>query len=38
MPIDEGENDKRPPYDLEERTALFGEAVIAFAKRAPRMS
>lgn len=24
------------PYDLEERTALFGEAVIAFAKREPR--
>ena len=24
------------PYDLEERTALFGEAVIAFAKAVPR--
>jgi four helix bundle protein len=24
------------PYDLEERTALFGEAVIAFAKTVPR--
>jgi hypothetical protein len=24
-------NDK--PYDLEERTALFGEAIIGFAKR-----
>src|SRR5258707_3179324 len=24
------------PYDLEERTALFGEAIIAFAKRIPR--
>jgi len=24
------------PYDLEERTAQFGEAVIAFAKRVPR--
>ena len=23
------------PFDLEERTALFGEAVIAFAKRVP---
>ncbi len=23
------------PYDLEERTALFGEAVIAFAKKVP---
>ncbi len=26
-------NDK--PYDLEERTALFGEAVIKFAKKVP---
>lgn len=26
-------NDK--PYDLNERTALFGEAVIAFAKKVP---
>ena len=25
----------KPPYDLEERTALFGESVIAFAKRIP---
>lgn len=25
----------RPPYDLEERTALFGEAVIEFAKSVP---
>ena len=25
----------RRPYDLEERTALFGEAVIAFVKRVP---
>ena len=25
----------KPPYDLEERAALFGEAVIAFAKRTP---
>ena len=24
------------PYDLEERTALFGEAVVAFAKAVPR--
>ena len=23
------------PYDLEERTALFGDAIIAFAKRVP---
>ena len=26
----------RKPYDLEERTALFGEAVIRLAKRIPR--
>ena len=25
----------KPRYDLEERTATFGEAVIAFAKRVP---
>ena len=24
------------PFDLEERTALFGEAVIAFARKIPR--
>ena len=24
-----------PKYDLEERTALFGEAIIAFAKKVP---
>ena len=24
------------PYDLEERTALFGEAIIRFAKKIPR--
>src|SRR5688572_18184336 len=34
MTNDAGKNE--PPYDLEERTALFGEAVIAFAKRIPR--
>ena len=26
---------REKPYDLEERTALFGEAVIDFAKRIP---
>jgi four helix bundle protein len=26
---------KRRPYDLEERTALFGETVIEFAKQVP---
>ena len=30
------EEGERPPYDLEERTARFGEAIIAFAKRVPR--
>src|SRR6266550_7115547 len=35
MTNDEGMGD-RPPYDLEERTALFGEAIIAFAKRVPQ--
>lgn len=34
MPNDQGKNE--PPYDLEERTALFGEAIIAFAKTIPR--
>ena len=27
--------DERPEFDLEERTAAFGEQVIAFAKRVP---
>ena len=35
MTNDERE-DERPRYDLEERTALFGEAVIAFSKRVPQ--
>jgi len=35
MTNDEGTGD-RPAYDLEERTALFGEAIIAFAKRIPQ--
>jgi len=30
------EPDAKPAYDLEERTALFGEAIIDFAKRMPR--
>ena len=30
-------HERRPPkYDLEERTALFGEAVIAFCKTVPQ--
>ena len=28
-------NDKNPKYDLEERTAKFGEEIIKFAKRIP---
>ena len=34
MPNDQKGDD--PKYDLEERCAKFGEAVIAFAKRVPR--
>ncbi len=30
------ERDPRHPFDLEERTALFGEAVIRFLKKVPR--
>jgi four helix bundle protein len=30
------EPDAEPVYDLEERTARFGEAIIDFAKRIPR--
>jgi four helix bundle protein len=26
----------RPPFDLEERTALFGEALVRFSKKIPR--
>ncbi len=32
----EGATPGRPVYDLEERTARFGEAVIRFAKKVPR--
>ncbi|MGH9961865.1 MAG: four helix bundle protein, partial [Pyrinomonadaceae bacterium] len=32
----ESENGKSQKFDLEERTAHFGEAVIAFAKKIPR--
>src|SRR5678816_823287 len=31
----EGAGDRQPELDLEERTARFGETVIAFAKRIP---
>jgi four helix bundle protein len=30
------ESDSKPVYDLEERTARFGEAVIDFARKIPR--
>ena len=31
----EGENARKPVFDLEERTARFGEAIIRFAKKIP---
>jgi four helix bundle protein len=31
-----GENNGRHPFDLEERTAVFGEAIVRFSKRIPR--
>ena len=31
----EGENVRKPVFDLEERTARFGEAIIRFAKKIP---
>jgi len=32
----EGKNmDKKKPYDLEERTALFGEVISGFVKKRP---
>lgn len=36
MPNGEGNSSDKPKYDLEERTACFGEAVIGFAKALPR--
>lgn len=33
---DKFQNNKMPKYDLEERTAKFGEEVIKFAERIPR--
>ena len=38
MANSEGHDSGDKPYDLEERTALFGEAVIDFAKRVPKNS
>jgi four helix bundle protein len=29
------DRDRRPEYDLEERTAQFGEAIIGFVKKSP---
>lgn len=34
----EGPNNNSKPFDLEERTAKFGEAIIAFAKNVPANS
>ena len=31
-----GESPEKPKYDLEERTARFGEAIIRFAKKIPQ--
>ena len=37
MPNDKLQSsDKKTVYDLEERTALFGESVIDFVKKLPR--
>jgi four helix bundle protein len=31
-----GESNGRHPFDLEERTAVFGEAIVRFSKKIPR--
>ena len=31
-----GEQSGKPKFDLEERTAVFGEAVVRFAKKVPQ--
>jgi four helix bundle protein len=36
--LQEGPNNNQKPFDLEERTAKFGEAIIAFAKKIPEKS
>jgi four helix bundle protein len=33
---DSAQDSKPPPQDLEERSALFGEAIISFAKKIPQ--
>lgn len=38
MPRNESSDSGGKPFDLEERTAQFGEAVIDFAKRVPKNS
>jgi len=35
-PNSNGNGASRHPFDLEERTALFGEAIVQFAKKIPR--
>ena len=32
----DGENASKHPFDLEERTARFGEAIVRFLKKIPR--
>ncbi len=34
--MSESSEKNEPPYDLEERTALFGEAVVRFCRKLPR--
>jgi four helix bundle protein len=34
--VEDGDGSPRHPFDLEERTALFGETVIRFLKKVPR--
>src|SRR2546430_9204918 len=36
MELREGPSDGKPVYDLEERTARFGEAIVRFAKKIPQ--
>src|SRR3977135_1281218 len=36
METPNGNGAERHPFDLEERTALFGEAIVGFAKKVPR--
>jgi four helix bundle protein len=36
MANDQNESGAEPVYDLEERTACFGEAIVKFAKKVPQ--